>query len=158
LAYLDFVSHSAAQTQRLGARLGELLERGDVILLQGGLGAGKTVFAQGVAQGLGVVERVTSPTFTLVHEYEGRLPLYHIDLFRLAGDVEAGAIGLEEYLWGDGVTIIEWPERARGLLTPAYLMVGLRQIADTKRALRFEPKGKRYLEMLTLFKRVAFGL
>lgn len=158
MAYIDFISHSAGQTQRLGVRLGELLEAGDVVLLQGGLGAGKTVFAQGIAQGLGVQDPVTSPTFTLIHEYEGRLPLYHVDLYRLAGDLEAGAIGLEEYLWGEGVTLIEWAERATALLPSEYMTVALRPVAETKRAIRIEPTGTRYERLVTTFKKNVFGL
>src|SRR4051794_25057361 len=99
---LDVISHSADQTRRLGARLAEWLAPGDVLLLRGDLGAGKTVFAQGVAAGLGIDEPVTSPTFTLIHEHHGRVPLYHVDLYRIGGDVEAGDLGLEDYLYGDG--------------------------------------------------------
>ena len=155
---LDFISHGAAQTQRLGARLGELLDAGSVVLLEGGLGAGKTVLAQGIAQGLGIDDPVTSPTFTLIHEYAGRLPLYHVDLYRLAGDADAAAIGLEEYVYGDGVTVIEWPDRAGTLLPTDHLSVALRPIAETKRALRFTPRGARYGELVTRFKREVFGL
>ena len=155
---LDFISHGAAQTQRLGMRLGELLEAGDVILLEGGLGAGKTVLAQGIAQGLGIEDPVTSPTFTLIHQYVGRLTLYHADLYRLAGDSDAAAIGLEEYLYGDGVTVVEWPDRAAGLLPGEHLAVSLRPIAETKRALRFTPCGERYTQLVTRFKREVFGL
>ena len=157
-ATLDVISHSVDQTRRLGARLAELLEPGDVILLGGNLGAGKTVFAQGVATGLGIDGPVTSPTFTLIHEYEGRLPLYHVDLYRIAGDAEAGDLGLEEYLYGDGVTLIEWGERASGLLPRERLAVTLRPVAETKRALRFEPAGDRYVRLLAAFKRDAFGV
>ena len=155
---LDFISHSAAQTHRLGAHLGELLSAGDVLLLDGNLGAGKTVFAQGVAVGLGIEDPVTSPTFTLVHEYEGRLPLYHVDLYRLAGSAEAGGIGLEDYIWGEGVTRIEWPDRAGALLPSARLTVTLHAVADTKRGIRMTPTGQRYVDLLGRFKQVAFGL
>ena len=155
---IDFISHGAAQTQRLGARLGELLEAGDVLLLEGDLGAGKTVLAQGVAQGLGIQDPVTSPTFTLIHEYEGRLPLYHVDLYRLADAADAANIGLEEYVYGDGVTIIEWPDRAAGLVPDDHLAIALRPIADTKRALRLMPHGARYTALVAQFKRGAFGL
>ena len=155
---IDFISHGAAQTQRVGARLGELLQPGDVLLLEGDLGAGKTVLAQGIAQGLGIDDPVTSPTFTLIHEYEGRLPLYHVDLYRLAGAGDAAAIGLEEYIYGEGVTVIEWPDRAGRLLPADHLSIALRSIADTKRALRFSPIGARYDALVAQFKREAFGL
>ena len=96
------------ETRRLGALLGAALGPGDVVALEGDLGAGKTVFAQGMGSGLGVSDAITSPTFTLIHEYRGRVPFYHVDLYRLsgeagAGEAEAGVIGLEEYLGGDGV-------------------------------------------------------
>lgn len=155
---IDVVSHSEAQTRRFGARLGELLGPGDVLLVEGGLGAGKTVFAQGVAAGLGVVEPVTSPTFTLIHEHAGRLPLYHVDLYRLAGDVEAGGIGLEDYIWGEGVTLVEWPDRAAGLFPEDRLAIHLRPISDTKRSIRFVPRGERYVRLVAEFKRRAFGV
>jgi len=155
---LDVISHSADQTRRLGARLAEWLAPGDVLLLRGHLGAGKTVFAQGVAAGLGIDEPVTSPTFTLIHEHHGRVPLYHVDLYRIGGDVEAGDLGLEDYLYGDGVTLIEWAERAAGLVPPAHLAVALRPVAETKRAIRFEPAGERYVRLLAEFKRSAFGV
>lgn len=155
---IDFISHGAAQTQRLGARLGELLEAGDVVLLEGDLGAGKTVLAQGLAQGLAVEDPVTSPTFTLIHEHEGRLPLYHVDLYRLAGDSDAAAIGLEDYVYGDGVTVIEWPDRAGKLLPRDHLTIALRPIAETKRSVRLTPRGARYDALVTRFKREAFGL
>jgi tRNA threonylcarbamoyladenosine biosynthesis protein TsaE len=157
-AALDFISHSAQQTQRLGARLGELLLPGDVVLLEGGLGAGKTVFAQGVAAGLGVAGPVTSPTFTLNHEYEGRVPLYHVDLYRVSGAVEAEHIGLEDYIWGEGVTLIEWPDRAMSLVPDAHLVVSLRPLAETKRVIRFDATGARYVDVVSSFKQAAFGL
>lgn len=156
-AALDVISHSVEQTRRLAARLAELLQPGDVVLLGGNLGAGKTVFAQGVAAGLGITEPVTSPTFTLIHEYEGRLPLYHVDLYRIGGDAEAGDLGLEEYLYGNGVTLIEWAERASGLVPREHLLVTLRPVSDTKRALRFEPSGECYRQVVAAFKRDAFG-
>ena len=155
---IDVISHGAAQTGRLGARLGELLQAGDVLLLEGDLGAGKTVLAQGVALGLGVEDPVTSPTFTLIHEYEGRLPLYHVDLYRLSGAADAAAIGLEEYLYGAGVTVIEWPDRAGELIPREHLSVALRPIAESKRALRLTPYGARYDALVARFKREAFGL
>lgn len=157
-APLDFISHSPEQTQRLGARLGELLSPGDVILLEGGLGAGKTVFAQGVAMGLGIEEPVTSPTFTLIHEYQGRVPLYHVDLYRIGGAVEAADLGLEDYLYGDGITLIEWPERAAGILPRAYIVVALRPVSETKRGIRMTGASEHYRALLSTFKRNAFGL
>lgn len=156
-AALDVISHSVEQTQRLGQRLGELLQAGDVLVLQGTLGAGKTVFVQGIARGLGIEEPVTSPTFTLIHEYHGRLPLYHVDLYRIGGDAEAIDLGLEDYLYGDGVTAIEWGEHAPGVLPEAHLLVELRILAEQKRTLRFMPSGQRYIDLLAALKRRAYG-
>jgi len=156
---LDFISHSPGQTQRLGARLAAHLEPGDQVLLEGTLGSGKTVFAQGVAQGLGITEPVTSPSFTLIREYrEGRLPLFHIDLYRIGSLAEVEALGLEEYLLDAGVALVEWPDRAMALFPPYRLEVHLSIVAETKRDVRLEPYGQRYHHLLTAFKRDAFGL
>ena len=100
-----------------GERLGRELERGDVVALYGELGAGKTVLVKGIARGLGITQEVTSPTFTLVHEYSGgRLTLFHIDLYRLNAIDEAMTIGIEDYMAGPGVTAIEWSEKIESLL------------------------------------------
>jgi tRNA threonylcarbamoyladenosine biosynthesis protein TsaE len=161
---LDFISHSTTQTQRVGSRLGEMLQAGDVVLLEGPLGSGKTLMAQGIAQGIGISDYVTSPSFTLVNEYRprdcgGRLPLYHVDLYRL-GDAskEASAMGMEEYLYGDGVSVIEWAERAVDILPPEHLLIRLSIVSDSKRGVLMIPHGARYLELLREFKRRAFGV
>jgi tRNA threonylcarbamoyladenosine biosynthesis protein TsaE len=108
---------SFEETLRFGERLGRELQRGDVIALCGDLGAGKTVLVKGIARGLGITQEVTSPTFTLVHEYTGgRLPLFHVDLYRLDNLEQALAIGIEEYWNGPGVTAIEWSEKIESLL------------------------------------------
>lgn len=145
---LDMVSHSPDETRRVGALLGALLAPGDVLLLEGRLGAGKTVFAQGVAIGLGVADPVTSPTFTLIHEHAGRVPMYHVDLYRLAGDTEAALIGLQEYLGGNGVAVVEWPERAAGLMPPEHLrIVLLPGEEDDTRLIRLTAAGNRPQEL-----------
>ncbi|HAK58319.1 MAG TPA: tRNA (adenosine(37)-N6)-threonylcarbamoyltransferase complex ATPase subunit type 1 TsaE [Lachnospiraceae bacterium] len=103
-------------TYRLGERIGREAKAGDVYLLDGDLGVGKTVFAKGVAAGLDIDEPVTSPTFTIVHEYEGRLKLYHFDVYRIGDPDEMWDIGFDEYLYGDGVCLIEWPENVEELI------------------------------------------
>ena len=154
---LDFISHSETQTRRLGARLATLLNPGDVLALTGELGTGKTRWVQGVCQGLAVVDPVNSPTFTLVNEYEGRYPVYHIDLYRLDQSSEMLSFGLEDYLYGTGITLIEWAERAANFLPVDYLAVKLYHLEDTKRRIVLNPHGQRYHTMLALFKETAFS-
>lgn len=113
---MKFESNSPEETFRLGEKLGKEAKAGDVLCLDGDLGVGKTVFTQGFAKGLGVTDYVNSPTFTIVKEYEGRLPLYHFDMYRLGDESELLEIGYEEYFFGQGVCIIEWPERVPDLL------------------------------------------
>jgi len=108
---LDVPSESVEQTRRLGAILGGLLVPGDVVLLHGELGAGKTAFTQGIGRGLGVAATVNSPTFTILKEYAGRLPLYHFDLYRIEDPGELETLGFADYFAGDGVSVIEWAER-----------------------------------------------
>ena len=113
------ISHSPAETIALARTLAATLRRGAVLALSGDLGAGKTHFVKGLAAGLGTAASVTSPTFTLLHEYPGgRLPLYHFDFYRLDDADEALRIGLDEYLDGDGICVIEWAEKFRALLPP----------------------------------------
>jgi len=158
---LDFISHSQAQTRRFGARLGELLQGGDVICLAGELGTGKTCLAQGIGQGLGIEGPITSPSFTLINEYrqqQARLPFYHIDLYRLAEAKETLTLGLEEYFYGEGVCVVEWADRAPQTLPAEHLWIALRYIDETKRGLLMKAVGKRYQELLREFKRRAFGI
>lgn len=154
-AGLDLISHSLEQTHRMGAALGRKLRPGDVLLLSGGLGAGKTSFIQGLARGLEVQGDVTSPTFTLVNEYQGKaggepVTLYHIDLYRLSGDAdELLAIGWEEYLDDpQGICAIEWPQHAAGLLPDTWLLIEIDPIAETKRRIRLQANGPRYRELV----------
>lgn len=121
-------SHSPEETWALAAELAEQLGPGAVMALHGDLGAGKTCFVQGLAAALGIDEPITSPTYTLIGEYEGRLPLHHIDLYRLSGPEEALGLGIEEYFDADGITAIEWAERAEGLLPPDLIHIQI--VAD----------------------------
>ena len=156
---LDFVSHSAEQTRRLGARLGQLVGGGEVICLVGELGTGKTCTVQGIARGMGIDEQVTSPTFVLVNEYAGdALVLYHVDLYRIVDMKAAYTFGLDDYLYGDGVCAIEWAERVRDLWPDEYLLVRLRHLDEAKRGLTFRGFGERYRLLLQQFRRSAFGI
>ena len=127
-------THSPEETWGLAAELADGLGPGTVIALHGDLGAGKTCFIQGYAAALGIDEPITSPTYTLIGEYEGRLPLHHIDLYRLSGPEEALGLGLEEYFDANAITAIEWAERAEGLLPPDLLHIRIE--ADTETGTR----------------------
>jgi tRNA threonylcarbamoyladenosine biosynthesis protein TsaE len=124
------LSHSPADTKRIGQSLGRLVRPGDVILVRGEMGSGKTTFIQGLAEGLGISVPVTSPTFTLIHEYPGRLPLYHVDAYRLEKASEIDGLGLEEYFYGTGVTAVEWPENIARWLPDDYLEIHLTRTGD----------------------------
>lgn len=143
---MEVKTFSPAQTARLGEKMGELLEGGEVICLYGELGAGKTCFVQGLALGLGVKERITSPTFALIHEYKGRLTLYHMDFYRLADPLELEALGYEEYFYGRGVCVIEWAGRVRELLPGERLDVEISAGGgfEEERIIRLYPHGGRY--------------
>ena len=128
---MEYRSNSPGETEALGAALAKLLWPGAVVAFTGDLGAGKTAFVRGMAQGLGVAGRVTSPTFTIVNEYEGgRLPLFHFDLYRLASSDELFDIGWEDYLRRGGVCAVEWSENAAGALERDTVRVDLRRGAE----------------------------
>jgi len=136
-------------TRALGKQLGARLARGDVIALQGDLGAGKTNFTQGLAQGLDIHDDVASPTFILANEYrDGRLPLYHIDAYRLAETAHADDFGLDDYLNGDGVTVLEWAERVRAALPRDVLWIAFEYRGEHERALTFTAHGARSRALL----------
>ncbi len=158
---LEFVSRSPDQTQRLGARLGALLQGGDVICLEGPLGAGKTCLAQGIGRGWGIGQRLVSPSFVLVREYaraQYGMRLYHVDLYRISDASEAWGLGLEEFV-GDkhAVCVIEWAERAQPLVPPEHLWIRLEFAGQTRRALYFMAQGKHHTALLQEFRRSAFG-
>ena len=156
---VDFISHSPEQTRRMGARLGQLLQPGQVLCLVGELGTGKTCLVQGIGQGLGITDQITSPTFTLVNEYPGtNLNLYHIDLYRIVDVKAAHTFGLDDYLYGDGICAIEWAERVEKLWPKEYLLITLRHIDDSKRGLMMRGFGGGYADLLTRFRQQAFGV
>jgi len=130
---MKVVSRSAQETQALGERLGARLGGGDVVACIGPLGAGKTCFLQGLARGLGVTADVTSPTFVLVNQYRGRLPVYHVDAYRTGSLAELVDLGLEEMLHGEGVTIVEWADKLLPLLPPRTIMVTIEGLGDEPR-------------------------
>src|SRR5919199_2586881 len=155
LPVLDFISHSPEQTWRVGRRLGQRLHAGELVLLSGTFGAGKTLLTQGLASGLAVEERVTSPSFTLVSEYDGRdtggrpVRLYHVDLYRLDDPAKVETLGLEDYLAApDGICVVEWPEHLGDAEGLARLLVTMELVSETKRRLSFTPYGERYVSLL----------
>ena len=139
-------SDSPDQTYTWGRALGMLLNRGDVVALVGELGAGKTTLTQGIIRGLGVAEDyyIGSPTFTLINEYEGRVPVYHLDFYRIESPSEVVHLGLEEYLDGDGVAIIEWADKIEALLPEEHMMVQLAYVDYHVRTLDIMSTGPRY--------------
>lgn len=155
---LDFTSRSAEQTRRLGMRLGGLLRPGDVVALTGDLGSGKTTFIQGVAQGWGSTDAVSSPTFVLVNQY--RRPdgakLHHMDAYRIQSALEAEDLDIEAML-ESGTLLVEWAERVSDVLPADRLSLDLTWVADERRNMIFVPRGKRYETLMAEFKHQAFG-
>lgn len=125
---MEYVTNSPEETESAGARLAQRLKPGAVVAFTGDLGAGKTAFVRGMARGLGISDRVTSPTFTIVNEYEGgRLPLFHFDMYRLGSADELFDIGWEDYLARGGVCAVEWSENIAGALEDGYIRVDIRR-------------------------------
>lgn len=142
------------QTWRVGEILGERLDAGDTVCLYGDLGAGKTSFSYGIALGLNVqTNYITSPTFTFVNEYKGRVPFYHIDLYRIQDPQELENIGFDQYIETDGVTVIEWAERAEGELPEECLSVYLSYVDEHSREIGFLAEGERYEKILDDFRK-----
>lgn len=153
---LKLISDSREQTLETGRIIGSVLERGDIVALIGELGSGKTCLTQGLAQGLGVAENVpvVSPTFTLINEYPGKLPLVHLDVYRLSGPRDLEDMGYEEYFYGGGVIVIEWAEKVRDVLPDRTLFVTMRYVDENTRELVLEgPEDK----MKKLEKRLQSG-
>ncbi|MGY4691193.1 tRNA (adenosine(37)-N6)-threonylcarbamoyltransferase complex ATPase subunit type 1 TsaE [Salibacterium sp. K-3] len=142
---LSFTTHSPAETICKAEKLGSILAAGDVITLEGDLGAGKTLFTKGLARALQITETVNSPTFTIIKEYHGTLPFYHMDLYRLGGE-EAEEMGLEEYIESSGVCVIEWADRIEDILPPDHLKVTLDRLEGDDRMIRLSPQGKSFME------------
>ncbi len=145
----SIITASPEQTQHVGEVLGSLLQLGDLVCLYGDLGSGKTNLSYGIAMGLEVQEPyITSPTFTFVNEYKGRMPFYHIDLYRLREPAELEGIGFEEYIDSDGATVIEWAERAEDELPPEALSVYLSFVSEKSREIGFLAEGMRYEKLM----------
>jgi len=141
----ELKTNSAEETGAFAEKLGRLLQPGDVITLEGDLGAGKTTFTKGLAKGLDIKKTVNSPTFTIIKEYHGRMPLYHMDVYRVADSLED--LGFDEYFEGDGVTVVEWAHLIEEQLPSEMLTVFLYHEAQDKRRIVLEPKGTRYEQL-----------
>jgi tRNA threonylcarbamoyladenosine biosynthesis protein TsaE len=154
---MDFFSRSPEQTRRIGMRMGGALQTGDVICLQGDLGAGKTTLVQGIAKGWGSLDSASSPTFIIVNVYRraDQSQLFHMDAYRLDSTPEAEELDLDSML-ADGALIIEWPERVSGLIPTERLWIKLEHVDDEEREMKFKASGKRYDELLDVV-RHAFG-
>lgn len=156
---IEFFSRSPEQTRRIGMRLGSEIKAGDVICLQGNLGAGKTTFVQGLAQGWGSQDSVSSPTFILVNLYRRANgdQLFHLDTYRLESISEAEELDLDSML-AEGALIIEWPEQLGELIPEERLWINLDYMADEHRQMRFNANGKRYDELLDSIRQSMFGV
>lgn len=155
---LEFFSRSPEQTQRVGMRLGRLLQHGDLICLQGDLGAGKTTFVQGLAKGWGSLDPVSSPTFIIVNIY--RRPddcqLFHMDAYRLESAPEAAELDLDEML-AQGSLLVEWPERVRSILPENRMWISFEYVAEENRQLVIKASGARNDDLLSQLRRDLFG-
>ena len=154
---LKLISHNLSETQAIGEKLGEMAEAGDLFLLSGNLGAGKTTLTQGIARGLGSLDYALSPTFVLMRELQGRLPLYHIDLYRLDRIEEISDLGLDDYLYGSGLCVIEWAEKGLAVLPAEHLLIKIEYLSDTSRSFEFIPESKRYRKLLMQLKSISTG-
>ncbi|GEC93370.1 tRNA (adenosine(37)-N6)-threonylcarbamoyltransferase complex ATPase subunit type 1 TsaE [Brevibacillus brevis] len=139
----------AQETQRFAEQLAGLLEPGDFLAMEGDLGAGKTTFTQGLAKGLGVRQVVNSPTFTIIKEYQGRLPLYHMDVYRVGDDPDS--LGLDDYFFGEGVCVVEWASLIEDVLPTDRMTVFLRREGEEQRMIELVPQGNRYVKLCEEF-------
>ena len=128
---LTFHTSSAEETIELGKKIGSLLKKGDIIAMQGTLAAGKTTITKGIAQSLGVKDEITSPTFCLISEYEGKMPLYHMDVYRLDGGEDFINLGVEDLMYGNGVSLIEWSEKVMDELPKKTIILKIEPIEGT---------------------------
>ncbi|WJE16184.1 tRNA (adenosine(37)-N6)-threonylcarbamoyltransferase complex ATPase subunit type 1 TsaE [Halobacillus sp. ACCC02827] len=142
MAIYECSSSSAEETQRLAERLGERLVPGDLLTLEGDLGAGKTTFTKGLGKGLGVTRNINSPTFTIMKEYQGRMPFYHMDVYRLEDSEED--LGFEEYFEGEGVTVVEWAQFIREYLPEERLDITIHYKDESTRSIKLDAKSEHF--------------
>lgn len=133
------ISKNAKMTMQIAKKLAKKCKIGDIVLLYGDLGAGKTVFSKGFTSAFSKAN-VTSPTFTIINVYPGKIPVYHFDLYRIKNSSELNDVGAEEYLYGDGISLVEWPERARELFGKDVISVTITKLGDSEREIKIEGK------------------
>ncbi len=151
---LTLLSRSVSETQKVGALLGQLLKGNEIICLEGELGTGKTSLIQGIGRGQGIREPITSPTFTLVNEYQGKAAtLYHVDLYRLDSTEDMVAAGLDGYFYDGGICVIEWAEKAGDILPRDCLCITLRHVSQQERGISLRAKGEAYRRLLHRLKK-----
>lgn len=155
LKQLKIITHGPEETQALGRRLGEVMRGGELVLMEGDLGAGKTCMTQGIAWGLDVNEHARSPTFVLVSEYEGRHTLFHADLYRVDDPLEAEDLGLDETYGNGGVCVVEWAEKADYIFPEDHLRVVFRVTGPEERVVELRAGGARHKELLGQLKEAA---
>jgi tRNA threonylcarbamoyladenosine biosynthesis protein TsaE len=146
---MEIISGSTQKTLDIGKMVSRKLEKGDIVCLFGDLGSGKTVLTKGIGLGLGVdKDKVTSPTFVILRQHEGKLPIYHFDLYRLNSPGDILDLGYEEYLFGEGISVIEWADKLGRLLPGEFLKIKLQVIGENQRKIMISGKGLRYKKLL----------
>jgi len=150
---LTIITKNPEETKKIGKKVAKLIKPGDIILFFGELGAGKTCLTQGIAEELKVKGYVNSPSFTIINEYQGEIPIYHFDLFRLKNYDEIINLGYEEYFYGKGLTIVEWAEKIEEFIPGDYLKIVITFIDFKERKIRFISKGSRFVELIKELKK-----
>lgn len=141
---MNFVTNTVDETIDIGIKLGRALRPGDVVCLDGDLGSGKTHLTKGIALGLGIRDHITSPTFNIVNEYDGRLKFYHFDVYRVNDPDEIAAIGFDEYIFSDAASVIEWADYIRELIPEEHIQIQITKESETRRNISIQWFGKRY--------------
>ncbi len=148
---LIFTSQNEKETKRVGQLMGKSVKPGQIILLYGDLGAGKTVFVKGLARGLEIEQKITSPTYVLINEYQGRLPLFHMDFYRLDDSSQLEDIGFADYLYRSGVTAVEWPTIAEEYIGQSFLKICFENKGSNSRKIVFRASGEQSEELAAVF-------
>ena len=151
---LTIITKSPEETKNLGKEVSKLTKPGDLLAFYGELGAGKTCFIQGISQGLEVKDYVTSPSFTIVNEYQGKIPIYHFDLFRFDNAEDILELGYEEYFYGEGLTVIEWAEKIEHFLPKEHLKIDIKFKDRYQRKISFIPQGNKFNHFLEELSRI----